>query len=212
YWGHCDIDVIWGDLSKFYPDELIRQYDRFLIWGHLTLYKNTPENNEVFKKAVFGKVNYKTIISSRYNWGFDEYRKYALLRIQEKMEGYEIYRVRKAIADISPWNGYQICDGGGYGETSIMSALDFVRVESGAVYVKRKAEDAEEEKAYIHFQKRGFNIVPLKDTEHYYVLSNTICLNKDYVGRTIVKKDNRKLKIKLIQCGKLLEIITSKYK
>ena len=212
YWGHCDIDVIWGNLSKFYPDEFIRQYDRFLIWGHLTLYRNTPANNEMYRRIDFKNVNYKIIVSSKYNWAIDEYSKYSLLRIQEKLVGYQIYRNRGAIADIAPYDGYQICDGAGYSAPSVMSPLDYVRVEPGAVYIKRSKDESEEEKAYAHFQKRDFDILPLNDGGQYYVLSNTICTDKDYKGRVTIKKNNRKWEIKRAQCGKILEIILSRYR
>ena len=212
YWGHCDIDVIWGNLSKFYPDEIIRQYDRFLIWGHLTMYRNTPDNNEMFRRLDFKNVNYKIIVNSKYNWAIDEYSKYSLLRIQEKLDCYQIYRDRDAIADIAPYDGYQICDGAGYIAPSVMSPSDYVRVEPGAIYIKRSKDEAEEEKAYAHFQKRDFDILPLNDDGQYYVLSNTICTDKDYKGRVTIKKSNRKWEIKRAQCGKILEIIFSRYR
>ena len=176
------------------------------------MYRNTPDNNEMFRRLDFKNVNYKIIVNSKYNWAIDEYSKYSLLRIQEKLDCYQIYRDRDAIADIAPYDGYQICDGAGYIAPSVMSPLDYVRVEPGAIYIKRSKDEAEEENAYAHFQTRDFDILPLNDDGQYYVLSNTICTDKDYKGRVTIKKSNRKWEIKRAQCGKILEIIFSRYR
>lgn len=207
YWGHCDIDVVWGNLSKFFPDDLIAQYDKFLWLGHLTLYKNTEQNNRIFKEAKFKNVDYKTIIRSRYNWGFDEYRKYALLRILEKKNGYRIYTDETNVADISPWEGYKIIDGLEPGKETQLKELDYVRVELGSVWVKYKSELDEKEKAYAHFQKREFDYFPIDSSKPYYFLCNTICQDKSYKGKQIVKKDNRYFPIRITQFFKIFEII-----
>ena len=31
FWGHCDIDLIWGDIRKLFTDEFLEQYDKILI-------------------------------------------------------------------------------------------------------------------------------------------------------------------------------------
>lgn len=53
YWGHCDFDMVFGDMNNFYPDSLITDYD--LISGHNTyvngcfsLYRNCKEINKLF--------------------------------------------------------------------------------------------------------------------------------------------------------------------
>lgn len=211
YWGHCDNDIIWGNLSKFYPDSLIKQYDRFLCWGHLTLYRNSESNNTFYKKAVFKYFDYRTIIASKYNWGFDEYRKYALLRIQEKTPNYKIYKNRQAIADISPWDGYRNIKSVEHGTKSELKPLEYIKVDNGAVYLKYVSETKEEEMAYAHFQKRSFDVLDVSDESKYYVLCNTICDDPDYKGKQIIKRDNRLLSIRITQICKIIEIIRLRY-
>lgn len=69
YWGYCDCDLIFGDLNKFLLPIIQKGYDKIFAAGHLTLYKNTPENNCLFlgtaeeNESVFN--NPKTV-------GFDE--------------------------------------------------------------------------------------------------------------------------------------------
>lgn len=43
FWGHCDIDLVWGNIRKFYTDEVLGQYEKVGFNGHSNLYKNTPE-------------------------------------------------------------------------------------------------------------------------------------------------------------------------
>lgn len=53
FWGHCDIDIIWGDISKFISDDIYENYDIITsrpgrISGHFCLYRNTTQVNSVF--------------------------------------------------------------------------------------------------------------------------------------------------------------------
>ena len=54
FWGHCDLDMIWGDIRKFYTEEVLSRYDRIGWQGHSTLYRNTDEVNERYLKPVNG--------------------------------------------------------------------------------------------------------------------------------------------------------------
>lgn len=38
-WGYCDNDLIFGNLSKWITNDIINQYDKIGILGHLTLIK-----------------------------------------------------------------------------------------------------------------------------------------------------------------------------
>ena len=71
YWGHCDFDLIWGDLRYFFNKYHIENYDKFLNLGHLSLYKNTYKNNRNF--MLDGSRNdYKKVYTDTRNFAFDE--------------------------------------------------------------------------------------------------------------------------------------------
>ncbi len=72
YWGYCDLDVIYGDLKKFYPDELIDQYDRIGMYGHFCLMKNIKEINELFMMEYNGKFPYKIAFTADKYLALDE--------------------------------------------------------------------------------------------------------------------------------------------
>ena len=56
FWGHCDIDIIWGDIRKYTSDEILDKFDIFstrkeMISGHFSLFKNTPRVNGLFRQS-----------------------------------------------------------------------------------------------------------------------------------------------------------------
>jgi len=49
FWGMCDMDMIWGDLSRFVTPEILDHYDKIYQLGHLTLYRNCKAVNGRFR-------------------------------------------------------------------------------------------------------------------------------------------------------------------
>lgn len=73
YWGHCDCDVIFGNLEKILYPILQQDYDKVFAAGHLTIYKNTFENNRRFmEKGTSGKTLYNIVFTNEKIFGFDE--------------------------------------------------------------------------------------------------------------------------------------------
>lgn len=71
FWGHCDLDMIFGKISDFYNNDIFEKYDRIGSYGHLILYRNNEKINSLYllKGAPF---TYKKVFSSQYNYGYDE--------------------------------------------------------------------------------------------------------------------------------------------
>jgi hypothetical protein len=73
FWGFGDVDLIYGNTRKFLTDELLDNYDIITfrtewISGALTLFRNTPEINTLFKKSP----DWKKVISSPKHFSFTE--------------------------------------------------------------------------------------------------------------------------------------------
>ena len=68
YWGYCDMDMIFGDLECFFEKYCLSNYDKFLKYGHLSLYKNIDKINKLFYKSE----NFNKIFESESTYGFDE--------------------------------------------------------------------------------------------------------------------------------------------
>lgn len=91
YWGHCDLDIIWGDIYKFIPNQYFEIFStrENALAGHFTIYKNTDKINTLYRKYTkfFAsnleykdegnhnypqKIGWKEIIRSNIHCAFDE--------------------------------------------------------------------------------------------------------------------------------------------
>ena len=69
YWGHCDCDLIFGNIEKIITPLLNEGYDKLFAAGHLTIYKNTYDNNRRFMKLYKGRYLYKEAFTKEStNW------------------------------------------------------------------------------------------------------------------------------------------------
>lgn len=75
FWGHCDCDLVFGDIRSFFTDDLLSRYDRFLSRGHLTIYRNNEQTNRAFMELGPGDKGYRKIYqsSSELVWAWDEW-------------------------------------------------------------------------------------------------------------------------------------------
>ena len=89
FWGWGDIDLVYGDLSKFITDSILEKYDKIYPCGHLSLIRNKKEINEAFMLDIEGTLNYKEIFTNPKSFIFDEYKglNEKLLSIGKKVYG-----------------------------------------------------------------------------------------------------------------------------
>ena len=77
FWGHSDLDLVYGDLSHFITAGLLKTYDIISVrkdyfTGHFTLYRNTETVNTLYKKGhrfeeIFQDNNYYYAFDERLN-------------------------------------------------------------------------------------------------------------------------------------------------
>lgn len=72
HWGHCDTDTIMGNLEQFISDEMLDYYDKIFQLGHMSIYKNTAEINQIALTPYQGKEIGKEILQNPQNCWFDE--------------------------------------------------------------------------------------------------------------------------------------------
>lgn len=100
YWGHCDLDMIFGDLEKFLPK---KEYDKISTLGHLCLYRNCETINKAFMLKSNSNINYKDILGNDLHFGFDEIGDYGINKIFE-VNNLSVYNYEENVADISILN------------------------------------------------------------------------------------------------------------
>lgn len=153
YWGYCDLDLIFGDLSAFMPDE---DYCKISHLGHFCLYKNTEELRKAFMQSVrLGYIDYRDILSHDLNFGFDEIGDYGINNIFE-IKGYSIYPYELYSADIScsrKGMAIAVLDDGKFHADVGTRVFAF---ENGKVLAYNLHSDTvtKKEYAYVHLQKR----------------------------------------------------------
>ena len=150
FWGHCDLDMLWGDLSAYVTDELLRSFDRLFLHGHFSLYRNAPEVNELGLRYPDDPCALSMALATDLPCYFDEVGYPAMAR----RRGLRVYE-NSSFADITPvrycMHLAPICT------ASDMPGQRFWW-ENGHVVRRLQDGSLADEFMYIHFQKRPMNV------------------------------------------------------
>lgn len=73
FWGHTDIDLIYGNIRKFITDDMLEEYDLIssaitYVCGHFTLFKNSEKMKYLYTKSR----HHKQILQAKKHCVFDE--------------------------------------------------------------------------------------------------------------------------------------------
>jgi hypothetical protein len=153
YWGHVDLDVIYGDVLNFIPDAILEGHDRILGRGHLSIYRNSKEVNSAFKLKAPGVIDYRSKFQNLSLFEpFDEWRGiWKILRYHRFRQYHDEF-----IADIKPPTRYRITRFEAEGLPN--HPHQFFYWHQGKTfqsYYHREGGLFDREVAYIHFQKRN---------------------------------------------------------
>ena len=162
HWGHCDCDVVFGQLNCFITDAMLDDYDKLFTQGHCTIYKNTPSVNRAFMLPLNGEEIYKTVFSHNRAFTFDEsYLPTNVNRVFEQ-NGLKIFKPDLSANTDSRSNIFRL--------THYDAALDVYMTEAKlrAVYVWdngtltrsyfRLDEFKQRELMYMHLQRRAMKV------------------------------------------------------
>ena len=212
FWGYCDVDLIFGNLSIFINDEILSKYDKIGHLGHLTLYRNNKDINTLFKKNIDGSYRYKEVFTTSNICVFDEWDYISINDIFLKYHKKIFYDIN--CADIYPYSSYfQLVDNVPEKRSFLFSKKNYMGIyKNGCTYLmyysffNRKIK----EYSYIHLQKRkmeiltnenNFVIYPnafdslQKNISKIYILK---CLNKKIFNVKKISHMYKKLRFKII--------------
>lgn len=196
FWGHCDTDMIWGDISKFVSQKDMAQYDKIGVLGHCTLYKNDKDVNSLFMKTLNGTERSKTVFTGKRNYSFDEEFNQSINNIFEeynytiRYEEYEAniytkssdFKITRMNQDRHSYtiekkkNGFFIYNNG---------KIYRYFLETGIV--------KQEEYQYIHLQSRPMALKISSDREIYKIIPNAFeDLEFDTVNKSMFNKIKKK--------------------
>jgi len=153
FWGHVDMDVIFGDILHFLPDTVFENHDRVLCRGHLSMYRNSEAVNHAFKQQSPGGMDYRIIFRNlpQRPFQFDEWQGiWKIMRYHRFRQYHDEF-----IADIKPPTRYRF--GRFEAEELPNHPYQFFYWHGGKTfqaYYHREGGLIDREVAYIHFQKR----------------------------------------------------------
>lgn len=179
YWGYCDMDLVFGDLNWFFIKHELYKYDKFLHFGHLSLMRNTPENNQRYKLPCNEGRGYLDAFTSSGSMHFDENE----INQIYKVYSFPFFDTRLA-ADISPV--YRRMRLGGDGVNYKHQCFFWQNGKLWRAYLARTNTwkgVVLDEFAYIHFQKRKMAApdFDVESTDRFYICSDCF-IRKEKIG------------------------------
>lgn len=149
FWGHCDIDQIFGTIRNFVTDDILDKYEKINKNGHFVLYRNVKKINNLFKESG-SLFNYTEVFKSNENFAFDEYTGINMIANKQSIKFYYINN----FADIDKSVNRYIC------KNHKNYKYQFYEYSDGKILKKYYNNNLkEEEMMYIHFQKKVPKIV-----------------------------------------------------
>lgn len=172
FWGYCDVDVLFGDLRGFLTEDILSTYDKLGHLGHLTLFRNTEENNRLFMSQIDRRERYKEVFSTPHICVFDEWD-YPSINDIFLQKNKRIVSLN-AIADIYPNDSYfRVVSFDMQNRKQVFDRRNcLIRWENGHVFLMWKSNQIwqEEECLYVHLQKRNMIYSPVKNKNRFYII------------------------------------------
>ncbi len=161
YWGHCDIDLIFGNISKFLIWDEIKKYDKIQRWGHLTLYRNNKNINTLFKEENGNYIYFKTAMHIKDACLFDEQSINTIFQnnnidIYENKKYYDCIRRFPYLKS----NNFEYRKG------------QVIVWKKGELYQLYPDTNEKNEILYIHLQKRKFEHYKVNNENNFYITCN----------------------------------------
>ena len=154
YWGHCDVDLIFGDLQYFFDKYNLYDYDKFGTLGHLSLFRNCEKVNNAYKLAGDnGRPGYREVFTNERNFTFDELSGISMTMIEH---GFKVFPQRLFVDIATSYKRYRFANiyplDNGMTNYSIQT---FIWKNGKTYHIFEKSNQIQKcEYIYVHFQKR----------------------------------------------------------
>jgi hypothetical protein len=182
FFGYCDIDLILGNLSKFISKDAFIKYDKLLIQGHLSFYRNNNQIKNIYRYGTKTSVSFNDVIKYKEPCYFDEI---FFDRICEE-SGIKQYK-NFSCADILPQHLSltiaPIC--------SFKNMKDQIFYFNGngifRDYIKNGVKKTDQF-MYIHLQKRKMKKLYSSKDEIIYINADNFSAEKEDTKHNIIKR------------------------
>jgi hypothetical protein len=97
-WGHCDNDVIFGRVRRFFTAEILDSFEKVMIHGYMAFYRNSEVANS-FYRLTTPTLRYQDIFADPRHLAFDEWPGIARVLAHHKIP----YFQQELMATPAPW-------------------------------------------------------------------------------------------------------------
>lgn len=184
FWGHCDCDMIYGNIRHFITEDVLSRYDRILNNGHTILYRNIPEVNSYYRTQTY--LDHKAILTDSRNHSFDEWPGLSECWRQDGKTSFDELCFDDILIMAEDFRPVQVLPGGFVGpyhdQPSQAGRFSKMRnityrfqdgllercwVQGGKIHT--------EEVMYVHFQKRKMQVtegISMDDLNAFFIIPN----------------------------------------
>lgn len=190
FWGYCDSDLIFGQISHFWNDKVLEKTDKIGMFGHATLIRNEKKFREAFKEPIDGVEVYKKVFSENQNHSFDEEFNNSINNIFLNKKYRVDFTEHQANTYTKTSNLFLTSYNFEENKYSISRKKNLFVYKDGAVYnVTLDSENkiVEKEYLYIHFQSRKMKN-NVNNPNNYKIIPNSF---EDLQTNLITREDYR---------------------
>lgn len=190
FWGHCDLDLFWGNIRKFLTDEVLDSYDKVFSRGHCNLYKNLDEINAWYRNLpTNGAQKAKNVFQTKKSCCFDEWAGHCGGGISQIISSNGIKIFDKIYsADLNTMKGYFKINR----REDIISKQVFFEFVNGKL--KMVYDNQKEEIMCVHFQKRKLNISKDINKDNFLFIAPNYIINNDNKCKKRMAQKNIEIK------------------
>lgn len=202
FWGYCDTDLIWGDLRKFFTEEVLNRYDKIGARGHCCILRNNETMLKAYRYESTHLVTYKDAFTSDFAYCFDEekafgryceeseimtFDNFTFFDIDYRHDDYRVPLYEKEMFDIAAHNIFEYNDGKLFLLSLKLKDDSFFKTEI----------------SYVHFQKRKMSVcIDTNEFNHFLVYNDTfakyIMITSEDVKQLDPKRWKRRLCMKIL--------------
>jgi hypothetical protein len=183
FWGHCDADVVFGDLERFFPAKVFEGHKKIQMRGALSFFKNDADGNSLFR-LPHPFIKYGEVFSDHRYCGFDEWEGlHKILKFNDLS-----YFLSDDVAEIQV-SRYDL---------ALAHHVNYERQiftwEDGRILRTAWVDGREicDEYGYIHLQKRSIENVSVDDGSDFAFLPRTIVSFCDQGEKRALAERNRR--------------------
>lgn len=197
FWGFYDCDLIYGNMRHYFTDELLEQYDKFMILGHTQLYRNSEEANHFYclkrpDDSKYKDYTWEQVSGTTKHFGYDEWSGAPQL-IREN--GKRIYWEREIFSNIyQPVMYKKVFDK----NVGFNKPFQVWLWEDGALYHVDTFTKKKRERMYIHLTHRKMKFVPYNNQTRAYItqkseIKESLSFGDGYTGFEFIKIYTKKI-------------------